>query len=68
MRLPTPQPRYDMRTEAARNRQIEQSDAENHKRNRDIEVGRARVILTSPNGTRYALVVSNTGALSTVAA
>jgi hypothetical protein len=56
-----------MRTEAARNRQLEQADSENHKRGRDIEVGQARVILTSPNGTRYALVVSNAGALSTVA-
>lgn len=67
MRLPTPQPRYDMRTEAARDRQLEQADAENHKRGRDVEVGRARVVLTSPNGTRYALVVSDAGALSTVA-
>lgn len=45
-------------------RQIERSDAENHKRNRDVEIGRARLILTSPNGTRYEVTVDNTGTLS----
>jgi hypothetical protein len=34
---------------------------------RDIEVGQGRVILISPNGTRYALTVSNAGVLSAVA-
>jgi len=46
---------------------LEQEDAKNLKRGRDIEVGEARVILTAPNGARFALQVSNTGTLSTVA-
>ena len=46
-------------------RKLEQADAANHKRNQDIEVGGGRVILTSPNGTRYEVTVSDAGALST---
>lgn len=44
-------------------------DEKNWKRGRDIELARGeRLILRSPDGTRYALVVDNAGALSTVAA
>jgi len=68
MRLPDPPARYIQSTESVRNRQLVQADAENHKRDRDVEVGMGRVILTAPNGTRYALVVSNAGVLSTVTA
>ena len=46
---------------------IEQADRENRKQGRDIEVYPARIILTSPNGTRYRIDVSNAGALSAVA-
>lgn len=67
MKLPDPPNRYIQSTESVRNRLLAQADNENHKRGRDIEVGQGRVILTSPNGTRYALVVSNAGVLSTVA-
>jgi hypothetical protein len=48
-------------------RLIEKADAENIKRVADIELATARVILTSPNGTRYALQVANDGTLSTSA-
>lgn len=48
-------------------RAIEQADRMNYKRGQDIEVGTNSVILTAPNGMRYRLVVSNAGALSTVA-
>lgn len=46
---------------------LSRADDKNLKRDQDIEVGTNRVILTSANGTRYALVVSNAGALSTSA-
>lgn len=49
--------------EAERNRQIEAADRENHKRGRDVEIGQGRLILTSPNGTRYDITVSNAGAI-----
>jgi len=69
LRLPQPSPDYDQAREAERNRAIERADAQNHKRGRDIEVGASseRLILTSPNGTRYSVVVDNAGALSTTA-
>ena len=47
---------------------LEMVDQENFKRGRDIEMAAGRVILSSANGLRWALVVSNAGALSTVAA
>ncbi len=47
---------------------LEAADLENFKRGRDIEVGVGRVILTSTGGVRFALVVSDAGALSTVTA
>ncbi len=47
--------------------ELNRRDKDSLKRGRDIEMDEGRIILTSPNGTRYALVVSNAGALSTVA-
>ena len=44
---------------------LESADAQNLKRGYDVEMNAGRVILTSPNGTRYALAVSNAGVLST---
>jgi len=43
------------------NLQIEQADQLNHKKNQDVEVGAARLILKSPNGTRYSITVDNSG-------
>lgn len=58
---------FQQEIEAERIRQIEAADRENHKRGRDVEIGSARLILTSPNGTRYSVVVDNAGNLSTSA-
>lgn len=49
-------------------RAIEAADRMNFKRNENVEIGVNSLILTAPNGTRYKLVVSNAGALSTVVA
>ena len=55
---------------AEANRQIEAADALNHKRGQDVEVSggnatrKARLILVSPNGTRWSVLVGNTGTLS----
>jgi len=46
---------------------LENADAENRKRNVDIELVNDRVILHSPNGTRYYITVSNAGVLGTTA-
>lgn len=50
--------------ELARNGILERADAENHKRNRDIEVGAAKLWLTASDGTRWALEVDTYGALT----
>jgi hypothetical protein len=62
--LPNPPPEYDASAESQRNQIIEQADASNHKRGSDVELGlNERIIMRSPDGTRYALTVSNAGAL-----
>jgi hypothetical protein len=67
MKLAPPSLGYSRRDQEDLRRQIETADRDNHKRNRDVEIGQARLILTSPNGTRYAVTVDNAGVLSTVA-
>lgn len=68
MKLPSPPPRYDATFEAQRNQFLEQADLQNHKRLADIEVVLPqRLILRSPNGTRYVISVSNLGVLSATA-
>jgi hypothetical protein len=47
---------------------LDQRDTENRKKQQDVEVaGTERLILSSPNGSRFNIVVSNAGALSAVA-
>lgn len=67
MKLPRPAPRYDMQDQAETRLAIERADDLAHKRNRDVEIGGARLILTSPNGTRYSVSVTNAGALQATA-
>jgi hypothetical protein len=65
MRLPVPPGRYDQTLEAQRNLTLEQADLQNLKRQADVEVtSPQRLILRSPNGTRYKLEVSNLGILT----
>lgn len=66
MKLVIASPRYDVSRETERNRQLEAADRENHKRGRDIEVNPGRLILTSPDGTRWSVTVDDTGTLSAV--
>ena len=64
MKLPFPKGGYSPRDEVERNRQIEMADMQNHKRGRDVEVGPGRLILTSPDGTRWSITVDNAGTIS----
>lgn len=64
IRLPSPENIYDVQVEQQRNLLIEQADDLNHKKNQDVEVGDARLILKSPNGTRYSITVDNSGTVS----
>ena len=61
MRLPRPPDQYSATIEGQRNLVIEKADGLSHKKNRDIEVGVGRLILQSPNGTRYQITVSDAG-------
>jgi len=67
MILPRPKPSFDHAIQLETNRLIEAADAECLKRGADIEMAGARLILTSPDGTRYALAVGNGGDLETTA-
>jgi hypothetical protein len=67
MQLSRPGRNFDPQDEARVRAAIERADAENLKRGRDIEVGGGRLILTSPDGTRFRLIVGNDGSLGTEA-
>lgn len=64
MSAPRPPAGYDARWAAEVKRDIERRDAQNHKRGRDVEIGEARLILTSPNGTRFSITVDNSGVIT----
>ena len=68
MKLSRPLPQYDANQAASNQYQLESADRLNHKKEQDIEVGDASIILTSPNGTRYKIEIDNSGTLSTSAA
>jgi hypothetical protein len=67
MKVPTPPQTYTPVAEAQRNFLLENADRLNRKTNADVEISSSRLILTSPNGTRYSVTVSNAGALSATA-
>jgi len=67
MKVPTPPQTYTPVAEAQRNFLIESADRQNRKINADVEIASSKLILTSPNGSRYSVVVSNAGALSATA-
>ena len=67
MKVPTPPQVYTPVMEAQRNFLLENADRLNRKTNADVEISSSKLILTSPNGTRYSVVVSNAGALSATA-
>ena len=68
MKLPSPPLQYDPTYEGEKNRILEQSDFQNIKRLVDVEVvSPQRLILRSPNGAQWKLVVSNLGVLTATA-
>lgn len=67
MKLPMPEKSYSYLKELQKMQMLENADRSNLKKDSDIEVGVGRVILRSPNGTRYYLSVSNSGAVTAVA-
>ena len=67
MNLGSPPPEYDPDNEAQTRSAIEQADQQSVKRGQDIELGKGRVIIKSPNGARWFLTISNAGAVSATA-
>ena len=67
LNVPHPPQTYTPVMEAQRNFLLENADRLNRKTNADVEISSSKLILTSPNGTRYSVVVSNAGALSATA-
>lgn len=68
MRLSPPTKVYDAVGESNRNLALELADRANLKRFEDVDLANnERLILVSANGTRYSVVVSNAGVLSTTA-
>lgn len=68
MTLGRPPQKYDPAYESERNRSIERADSLSLKRDSDVYlVNGIRLILQSPDGTRYALTVDNAGVLGTEA-
>lgn len=65
--LPVPSPKYSPEAESQNRAEIKRQLDRKLERGRDIEMGEARVILTSPDGSRFALTVSDLGALSATA-
>ena len=64
MRLPDAPSNYDPVYESEKNNMLEKSDQQNFKRLSDVEIGSARLIIESPNGTRYKIAVDDSGNLS----
>ena len=68
MILQQPTSTYDQSYEIERNRNLIFEDSLNRKKLQDIEiVGNERLILSSPNGTRYSLTITNAGVFQVVA-
>lgn len=67
MKLPLPPEKYDRSHLTRVQAGLEHEDTRNRKKGADLEIVTERLILHSPNGTRYKVTVSDLGALSAVA-
>ena len=67
MILPRPPAAYDLRNESELRAALEREDRNNQKLTRDVVIEGRRLVLVSPDGTRFALTVSNAGVLAAVA-
>jgi|TARA_R110000824_G_scaffold168569_2_gene345524 hypothetical protein len=68
LRLPEPQSGYDRQAEIFNNVAMEEADRSNFKHFEDVDLANnERLILVSPDGTRYSVTVTNAGVLGTTA-
>ncbi len=64
MRLPDATVEYSQQQEQQKNLLLEQADTLNVKKFQDIEIGDAKLVLKSPNGSRFSITVDNSGNLA----
>jgi hypothetical protein len=66
LNLPSPSPTYDPKNEAQTRDTIAKADSDNQKKRQDFVVDPIynRLILQSPNGTKWSLTIDNTGVIS----
>ena len=64
MKLPKSPLEYQQRDQDIVRSNMEKLAREVHKKNQDLEMGLGRLILESPNGSKYKLQVSDGGVLS----
>lgn len=66
LNLPRPGPAYEPINEAQTRNTLVQADAQNVKKTDDVTIdpSRNRLVIISPDGTRWAVAVDNAGALS----
>lgn len=67
MNLPRPGAQYDAGNESNTRGILELADGQNMKLRQDVNISKRRLILQSPNGNLWSVVVSNAGALSATA-
>lgn len=67
MILPRVSNLYNPFQERVRNQTLENEDARNRKIGDDVELSSERLIIKSPDGTRWYLTVANDGTLATTA-
>jgi hypothetical protein len=68
MNLPSPPHKYDRAHAQQVLEELRRSDQENFKSGRDVRLERGeRLILRSPNGTRFKITVDNAGVISATA-
>ncbi len=68
LNLPNPPRQYTQGLEGERNRLLELADQKNLKRDQDVELVYGSIILHASDGSRWKLVVSPTGTISTTPA
>lgn len=64
MNLPKVPSVYSPFVERERNRTLEQESKFVRRTDNDVDIGNERLILTSPDGTRFSVTVANDGTLS----
>lgn len=64
MKLARPSEQYNVSDQAQTRSIIERADEQNYKTFKDVELVDNKLIIRSPNGTRYYLRVDNAGNLS----